>query len=195
MSRNDGRSTRLRRRPSRAVPALIVGTLLLAAGAGLVWLTVARLTNGTWSPFLQGPRDWSTSLTWNSPAMWGIGIAAVVVGLTLLLCAIIPGGFTALPVRNTARDTTDGEPRTQERETVMTRRAVAHLAKAQCQQLDGVSSASATATHKRVHLNVKTSLRDTGDLRTRVTEDVRDRLTEIGLDPVPHVTATVESKG
>lgn len=194
MSRNAGRSSRLRRRPSRTVPALIVGCLLLAAAVALVWLSIARLIDGTWSTFLQGPRDWLTALTWNSPAMWGIGITAVVVGLTLLLCAIIPGGFIALTVRNDGYDTTGGEPRVKERETVMSRRAVAHLAKAQCEQVDGVSSASATATNKRVHLSVKTSLRDTGELRTRVTERVRDHLNATGLDPVPRVTTTVEFK-
>ncbi|WP_104046106.1 DUF6286 domain-containing protein [Arthrobacter sp. ZGTC412] len=195
MSRNSGRSNRLRRRPSRTVPALIVGSLLLAAAVALVWLAIARLIDGTWSALLQGPRDWLTALTWNSPAMWGIGITAVVVGLTLLLCAIIPGGFIALTVRNTARDSTGGEPQVKERETVMTRRAVAHLAKALCEQVDGVSSAAATATDKRVHLSVKTTLRDTGELRTRVTESVRDRLNATGLDPVPRVTTTVQFKG
>lgn len=194
MSRNDGQSTQLRRRPSRTVPASIVGILLLAAGVALVWLAVARLIDGTWSTLLQGPRDWLTRLAWNAPDVWGVGIAAGVVGLILLMCALIPGKFSALTVRNASGDGADEERPTPERETVMTRRAVAHLAKAQCVQIDGVSSASTTATNKRVHLSVKTSLRDTGDLRTRVTDGVRDRLNAIGLDPVPRVTATVESK-
>ncbi|MET3720912.1 MULTISPECIES: DUF6286 domain-containing protein [unclassified Arthrobacter] len=188
MSRNNGQSTRLRRRPSRTVPASIVGILLLAAGVALVWLTVARLIDGTWSTLLLGPRDWLTGLAWNAPDVWGVGIAAGVVGLILLLCALIPGRFSALTVRSASGDDAEG------RETVITRSAVAHLAKAQCVQIDGVSSASATATNKRVHLSVKTSLRDAGDLGTRVTDSVRDRLKAIGLDPVPRVTATVESK-
>ncbi|MCB5275336.1 hypothetical protein BJG92_02884 [Arthrobacter sp. SO5] len=192
MSRNDGQSTPLRRRPSRTVPASIVGILLLAAGVALVWLTVARLMDGTWSTLLQGPRDWLAVLAWNGPDVWGVGIAAVVVGLILLLCALIPGRFNALTVRD-ADDAGVGV-RANERETVMTSRAVAQVAKAQCARIDGVRSASATATDKRVHLSVKTSLRNTGDLSTRVTDGVRERLNAIGLDPVPHVTATVESK-
>ncbi len=190
MSRHDGRSTSLRRRPSRTVPALIVGILLLATGVVLVWLTIARLMDGRWSTVLQGPRDWLTGLTWNSPGVWGIGVGAVVVGLILLLCAIVPGGFSALPVRSS--DGSDHAP-VQEQETVMTRRAVAHLARARCGGIDGVSSATATATGKRVHLNIRTSLRDTGDLRTRVTDAVRERLETAGLDPVPRVSATVQS--
>lgn len=191
MSRHDGRSTSLRRRPSRAVPALIVGILLLAAGVALVWLTIARLMNGTWSTVLQGSRDWLTGLTWNSPGVWGIGIGAVVVGVILLLCAIVPGGFSVLPVRDASPD--GAQPPVQEQETVMTRRAVAHLARARCGQIDGVSSATATATGKRVHLTVRTSLRDTGDLQTRITNGVRERLEATGLDPVPRVSATVQS--
>ncbi|MBG0738265.1 hypothetical protein IV500_02310 [Paeniglutamicibacter antarcticus] len=195
MSRRDGRSTRLQHRPSRAVPALIVGILLLAAGVVLVWLTIARLVNGIWPTVLQGPRDWLTSLVWNSPGVWGIGIAAVVVGVILLLCAIIPGGFNALTVNDAGSNPGGKAAPAQEQETVMTRRAVARLAKAQCSQIDGVGSASATATTKRVHLSVQTPLHDTGDLRNRVTDSVRKSLKTAGLNPVPRVTATIQSKG
>lgn len=195
MSRNEARSTRLRRRPSRTIPALVVAVLLLAVGVASVWLAIARLIQGAWSTLLEGPRDWLAALTWDSPAVWGIGTAAVAVGLILLLCAVIPGGFTALTVRDASGEAGGRKPQVYERETVMTRRAVAHVARAQCVQVDGVASASATATSKRVHLKVKTSLRDTRDLRARVIEGVRDRLDAIGLDPAPRVTATVESKG
>lgn len=197
MSRNDGRSTRLRHRPSRTIPALIVAILLLATAVALAWLAVARLVDGTWSTILQGPRDWLAGLRWDSPSIWGIGVAAGVLGLVLLLCAVIPGAFSALTVRNTAREAADSdndkEPGVYQRETVMTRRAVAHLARAQCVQIDGVATASATASNKRVHLKVKTSLRETRDLRTRVTDAVRERLDTIGLDPVPRVSATIET--
>jgi hypothetical protein len=196
VSRGRARSTRLRRRPSRTIPALVVGILLLATGTASVWLAVSRLAQGTWSTLLQGPRDWLASLRWDSPSLWGIGAAAAAVGLVLLLCAIIPGGFTALSVRGPGDAAPgDGGPPPLERETVMTRRAVAHLARAQCEQVDGVASASATATATRVHLRVRTSLRDTADLRGQVTDRVRRRLEETGLDPAPRVTATVESRG
>ncbi|PYI69773.1 hypothetical protein CVV68_01300 [Arthrobacter livingstonensis] len=178
--------------------------LLLAAGVALTWLAVARLLDGTWSTILQQPRNWLAGLRWDSPDLWGLGVAAVVLGVVLLLCALIPGAFTALTVRNAAREDTgvgqdgvgqDNEPGMYKRETVMTRRAVAHLARAQCVQIDGVSAASATASNKRVHLKVTTSLRETEDLRARVTDAVRERLDTTGLDPVPRVTATMETTG
>ena len=194
MSRRDQRSTRLRHRPSRAIPALIVGLLLLAAGAALVWLSMTRLVSGAWPTVLQEPRNWLAALAWNDPAAWQIGAAAVVAGVILLLCAIIPGGYSALTIDDSATGVGAGTPPVQEQETVMTRRAVAQLAKARCVQIDGVGSASATATTRRVHVNVTTFLHEPGDLRNRITEAVRARLEEAGLSPVPEVTATVRSR-
>ena len=194
MSRHNQRSTRLRHRPSRAIPALIAGILLLAAGAALVWLSVTRLVNGSWPPVLQGPSDWLAALAWNDPAVRQIGIAAVAAGVILLLCAIIPGGFSALTLDDSGTGAGVEAPPVQEQETVMTRRAVAHLAKARCLQIDGVGSASATATTRRVHVTVTTSLHEPGDLRQRITDAVRARLEESGLSPMPQVTATVRSR-
>lgn len=199
MSRNDGRSTRLRHRPSRTVPALIVAILLLALGVALAWLAVARLVDGTWSTLLQGARDGLAGLRWNSASLWGAGVAAVVLGLVLLACALLPGAFNALSVRNANRDTVGGEtdtgPGVLGRETVMSRRAVAHLARAHCVQIDGVRSATATVSNRRVNLKVKTSLRETDDLRTRITDAVRERLDTVGLDPVPRVITSIETTG
>lgn len=192
MSRTGRRSTRLRHRPSRAVPALIVGLLLLAAGITLVWLAISRLVHGTWPALLQGPRDWLGALTWNDPATWQIGTAAVVTGVILLLCALIPGGYNAIAIDDSGVG--NEAPPVQEQETVMTLRAVAHLAKARCVQIDGVRTASATATTRRVHVNVTTFLHEPGDLRPRIIDAVRARLEETGLRPVPEVTATVRSR-
>lgn len=194
MSRNGQRSTRLRHRPNRAVPALIVGILLLAAGVVLAWLAITRLIGGTWPALLEDPRDWLVALTWNDPAVWLIGTAAVLAGVTLLLCALIPGGFNAVAIDNSGASAGAEAPPVQDRETVMTRRAIAHLAKARCLQIDGVGSVSATATTGRVHLNVTTFLHEPGDLRSRITDAVRTRLEETGLSPVPQVTASVRSR-
>ncbi len=81
MSRPGQRSTRLRHRPSRAIPALIAGTIILAAGVALVWLSVTRLVSGSWPAVLQGPVDWLAGLAWNDPAVWQIGTAAIVAGV------------------------------------------------------------------------------------------------------------------
>ncbi|MET3923423.1 DUF6286 domain-containing protein [Arthrobacter sp. UYEF20] len=192
MSRHDGKATPLRHRPSRAVPALILGTLLLAAGVALVWAAVARLATGSWPVFLAGPRDWLTGVTWNDPGVWAVGAAAAVVGLVLLAAALVPGRFNALRLRAPA----DGGqvPVAGTQEIVMTRRAVARYAAAHCEYVDGVSSASATATARAVHLNVTTALRETGELRGLVIAVVGERLAGAGLNPVPKITASVRSR-
>lgn len=200
MSRNEGESAGLRRRPARTVPSLVVGILLLAIGVGLAWLCIARLVSGSWSTLLQAPRNQLATLTWSDPLAWSMAAVAVAVGLILLLCALVPGGFNTLRVRSSSGEETGrGDVQAQSgnpgQQTVMTRRGVAHLARAQCVQVDGVSTASVTVTAKKVHLKVGTSLRETKDLHTLVTDGVRNRLTAIGLDPVPEVTATIESRG
>ncbi|AXJ10623.1 DUF6286 domain-containing protein [Arthrobacter sp. PM3] len=195
MSRHERRSQRLRHRPSRAIPALIAGLLLLAVGAALVWLAISLLVNGTWPPLLQEPRDRLAALAWNDPALRQIAIAAIAAGVILLLCAIIPGEFSAFTIDDSDTTGAGDEVRpAQEEETVISRRAVARLAKARCLQIDGVDTAAATATTRHVRLSVKTYLHEPGDLRVTITDAVRARLQESGLSPVPQVTAKVRSK-
>lgn len=192
MSRHDGKATPLRHRPSRAVPALILGTLLLAAGVALVWAALALLATGSWPEFLAGPRDWLTGLTWNDPGVWAVGAAAAVVGLVLLAAALVPGRFNALRLQVPGDEGQVAVAGTQE--IVMTRRAVARYAAAHCEYVDGVASASATASARAVHLNVTTALHETGELRGRVIAEVRAQLAGAGLNPVPKITASVRSK-
>lgn len=190
MSRRDGLSSRLRHRPGRTAPALIVGVVLLAAGVGSVRLAIARLVDGSWSAVLAGPVTWLSGLSWNAPVVAAIGTAAVVIGLVLVLCGIVPGGFSAVPLRPGAAD---DAPPVGERETVMTRRAVAHLARARASTIDGVRASSVSATGRRVHVSVTTSLRDAGDLRERVVGAVSARLHDAGLEPTPRTCATVHT--
>lgn len=199
MSRRDRRSTRLRRRSARTVPALLVGILLLAIGIGLAWLSISWLVNGAWPTPLQTPPGWVANVTWNDPIVWAVGVVAVIVGLAQLLWALIPGGFNTLTVRDATGDDAEqrdanATPGAYEQETVMSRRGVAHLARAQCEQVGGVSSASVTATAEQVDLKVETFLRETTDLHAEVVESVRNRLSGVGLDPVPRITATIASK-
>lgn len=194
MSWRSGRAANLRHRTSRALPALIVGVVLLASGAALSWIAITRLVNGAWPAFLAGPRDWLIGLAWGSPAVWAAGAVMAIIGLVLLLAAVVPGPFNALPLQSPGAGPPAQSP-AAEQEIVMSRRAVARLASSYCRHLDGVVSASATATARRVHLSVTTPLHETDELRTRITAGVRQRLTMVGLDPVPRVTATIRSRG
>ena len=69
MSRTDAKSRRLRRRPSRIVPATIVAVVLLALGVLAAIAAIARLVNGTWASQVTGPARTVAGLTWGSAAV------------------------------------------------------------------------------------------------------------------------------
>lgn len=178
----------LRPRPSRVVPALICGLVLLAAGVLLVWAGVVRLAQGQWPPFVTAVSDWLESLSWNSPGSWTAGIVLTALGAVLLLTVVIPGRFHSLPLHLEPSGEVTGES-----QAVMSRRAAARLAAATCEHIDGVSSASATASDREVRVQVSTALRDTADLQHWVADGVRSRLQASGLDPVPRITVGIRS--
>ena len=193
----------MRRRPSRSGPAVVTALLLLALGVALVWAAVVRLAEGMWPVFFAEPLVWLSSTSWDSPQGWTAAVVLLLIGLILLLCGIIPGEFGALPLRAKpvnmpglpGAGESGGVPSVRGGETVvMSRRAVARLAASTCNHIDGVSSASASASGRRVHLEVTTALHGTADLQHWVVDGVRSRLAATGLDPVPEVTASIRSR-
>ncbi|MET4060880.1 hypothetical protein ABIB35_002437 [Arthrobacter sp. UYP6] len=186
---NGGPPVALRPRPSRVVPAIICALVLLAAGVALVWAGIARLAQGDWPPFFTTVSDWLVSLSWNSAGSWIAGSILTVIGVVLLLAVLIPGRFHSLQLHLDPAPEVTGENR-----AVMSRRAVARLAAATCEHIDGVTSASATALDKEVRVSVNTALRDTAELQHWVTDGVRSRLQASGLEPVPNVNVFIRSK-
>ena len=185
----------LRQRPSRSVLATICAAVLLALGIVLVWSALLRLTSGSWPEAFTAPFTWLAGVSWNDPAVWAIGTATAVVGLILLLAGVIPGRFHDLGVRMPAADVSDSDQTVAgEAGAVMSRRAVAQLAAATCEHIDGVSSASASATDREVRVVVETALHDTKDLRHWVGDGVRSRLVASGLDPAPRVKVSIRSR-
>ena len=185
---NGGPPVALRPRPSRAVPATICGLILLAAGALLVWAAVARWTEGRWPPFVTAVSDWLASLSWNSTGTWTAGIVLVLASVVLLLTVLIPGRYPSLLLKLEPPGEVTGTS-----QAVISRKAAARLAAATCEHIDGVSSASATATDREVRVTANTPLRDTADLQHWVTDGVRSRLQASGLDPVPAVSVFIRS--
>lgn len=185
----------LRQRPSRSVPATICAVVLLALGVALVISALVRLTSGLWPEAFIAPLSWLAEVNWNNPWIWTAGIAAAVIGLVLFLAGILPGRFHDLTVRFPGAQTSeaDGSVSTGP-SAVMSRRAVAQLAAATCEHIDGVSSASATATDRDVRVTATTALHDTQDLHRWVGEGVRSRLEASGLDPVPQVKVSIRSR-
>lgn len=190
MSRTDARSTALRHRPTRTVPATIVSVLLLLLGVGLVWVAVLRLLDGRWPAFLGSVNGWLAGLTWGAALTLVICAGVALLGLVLLLTAIVPGKPNALTVTDQADDTGDGPAST---DYVMTRRSVAKLAAAHADLVDGVDKVNATAGPRRVQVHVATASEQTADIQRTVTDRVTQALAAAGLKPMPRVTTTART--
>ena len=189
MSRANARSRRLRRRPSRVVPATIVAVVLLALGALTAIAAIGRLVNGTWATQVTGPARAVTGLTWGSTAVIATGVVLAVLGLVLLVSGIKLGAF------RTAELATPAGGDVADTDYVISTRALAHLAAAQADTVDGVDKVSASASGRRVHVSVTTESEQASQIRDRVQQGVTDRFTAAGVSPAPRVTTNVRTKG
>ena len=194
MARDDAKSSSLRRRPSRTVPAAIVAALLTAAGVAAVWATAERLATGSWPGWVSGVHRWGATETFGSAVVIVVSAAVAVLGVLLIATALRPGMPNAYDIDPGALDGSNGNPDPPpSSEFVMTRRAVARLATAHADLVDGVDSVSATVSSRRVMLSVSTSSAQTEDIDRLVTSRVTDVLAAVGLSPQPSVTTTVRT--
>lgn len=193
MSRSNARSRRLRQRPSRTIPATIVAVALLAVGALAATAALARLTGGTWAPQLTGPARSVSALTWGSTAIITASSVLVLLGLVLLVAGLKPGAFRAAQLRPSATAGDAGSA--EETDFVISTRALARLAAARADLVDGVDKVSTSASGRRVHVVVTTTSEQADEIRDRVTRDVVDAVSAAGVQPVPRVTTTVRTRG
>ncbi|MGB7449353.1 MAG: DUF6286 domain-containing protein [Ornithinimicrobium sp.] len=189
MSRKDQRTSSLRRRPSRAVPAVVSALALLAVGVALVWMAISELTSGAWPDPAARSAGWAAGLTWGANGLLIVAATATLLGVVLLLCAVTPGKPNALRIRTEPLQGADGTT-----EVVMTRRSVAKLANARAHEVDGVDAASTKVRSRSVGVSVATPSTQRGDLQQTVTHRVRIALEAAGLEPVPTVSATVRTR-
>jgi len=189
MSRNNARSRRLRRRPSRVVPATIVAVVLLAIGSLTAVAAIARLVNGAWATQVTRPARSVSALTWGSSATIVTGAVLALIGLVLLVAGLKLGAF------RTARLAAPAGGEVGQTDYVISTRGLAHLAAAQADDVDGVDRVSASASGRKVHVAVTTASEQADRIRERVQAGVAGRLTAAGVSPAPKVTATVRTKG
>lgn len=190
MSRANARSRRLRRRPSRTVPASIVAVVLLALGVLTAIAAISRLVDGSWPGQVTGPAAAVAALTWGSAAVLTAGAVLGVLGLVLLIAGIKLGRFRTAPLVAGG----SGEA-VADTDFVISTRSLARLAAARADQVDGVDTVSASSSSRRVRLKVATTSEQTEQIRQQVIDGVTERLAATGLQPVPRVSATVRTKG
>lgn len=189
MSRSIAKSRRLRRRPSRTVPATIVALMLVAVGVLAVTAAIARLVNGTWPSQITGPARAVAVLTWGSATVIVAGVVLALIGLVLLVAGLKLGAFKTAQLAAPAGGTVS------ETDYVISSRALARLAAARADTVDGVDKVSASASGRRVHVQVTTTSEQNTEIRDHVRQRVNDTLTAAGVQPAPRVTATVRTKG
>ena len=192
MSRTDARTTALRRRPARTVPATITAVALLALGVGLVWAAAQRLVQGSWPGFAGETAAWVAALSWGNVWVLIISISVAVLGLILLIAAIKPGPPTALIVDSGS--SADAAAEMASTEVVMTRRSVAKLATARAGQVDGVDSVSSVVGARKITVAVKTPSQQRGEIEWQVRDRVTSALQSAGLAPMPTVVVRARTQ-
>jgi hypothetical protein len=188
MSRNLSTSRRLRRRPSRTVPATVVALVLLALGVLTAVAAISRLVTGTWDARVTGPASAVVAQTWGSSVVLTVAVVALVIGLVLVVAGLKPGTYRSAQLSGPAGQEID------QTDYVITNAAIARLAAGQADLVDGVDKVSASADGRRVRLRLTTSSEQTAQIRDRVVQRVTASLTATGLDPAPRVSATVHQK-
>lgn len=148
------KTSSLRPRPARVLPATITAVVLIAVGAALTALAVLRLQDGQWpaaATFMTdiGSRHWGA----RSVAA-GAGIIAIA-GLVLLLCGILPGKPSQRSSPTVGESESVGSS-----EVVVTRRGTERLVENRVHAVDGVGACTARLRGKTLSLTVKTPLRE-----------------------------------
>lgn len=170
---------------NRILATLLALAVFLGGLLAVVEIVLAQLGRPYW---LVPHPDWSrwlTEQTFSSGAVRVILVGLAVLGFLLLLAALRRGrpGSLALP-----------SPGENVRVTA-SRRGIERTVSRAAQRADGVRSVRVRAGRRKVRVTAVSGLRDTGDLRQRVTSAVDERLDELGLSGTVRPQVTVTRKG
>lgn len=159
---------RLDRRPTRSVPVGLLGLLLLAAGLLGAWLLGSLLIDGAW-PAWAGSRLQAIGAARldSTPVLVTAGVLGVL-GLILLLAALLPGRASRIRV---LADEIPGQ-------TAVSHRDLARRVALRTERVDGVHSARADFSGRRLDVLVRTVVDDPETVlraaRTAVEESVAE---------------------
>jgi len=161
--------------PAAAPWAVLLALVVLALG--VVGIRDALIAAGafggsSWTKNTANAIDGLTARTWMIPA--GIGLA--VLGLWWLLAALKPRKRTEISLSGTPG-------------AWMRPGDLARLVQPTVENVDGVVSASTSATRRTVTVKATTTARDSAEVRTAVIEAVGDRLSAVGRAPRVKVKA------
>lgn len=173
----------MKRRPRRSLPATLLALVLLAAGASVA-ITAVQLLLGE-PPWLSYDRAAEAlhSVRWADTAVLVAGIVVAALGLLLLLCALVPGARTVLPLSadNSAVD------------SGVSRRSYRDLLAGTAAGVDGVRKVRLRVRARSVEAVVRTDRTNTTGLADAVESALSRRLEQLEPQRRPVVKSKLKA--
>jgi uncharacterized membrane protein len=177
----------MKRRPRRSLPAAIV-TLLVLGVCVVVAITEIETLVG-YPPLVPFPRaaSYGQGLRFSDLPVIIAGSVAAAVGLILLICGLVPGKHTVLPLSRTETET----PRVDS--AGVTRRRLAAALRFTLVETDGVAKVRTKLTRRKLKAKVKTERRDPEAVHTACREALERSLALAALAKTPRLRLRVRS--
>ncbi|WP_404801665.1 DUF6286 domain-containing protein [Brevibacterium gallinarum] len=187
------KSTSLRIRPARIVPAVIAALAILLSATALLWWAIGSLRSG--ALLLEDELSQFARTSASAPTSIAVAAVIVLIGAAFVLMALMPGKRRVLAVAEAPTSGVSGARATANTWSTRTHLAVttagvANLVASAADQVDGVDSVSVTATARRVRVDVRTSLREHADIRAAVRDRTASRLADLNLYSPPRISVS-----
>ncbi|GAA1918170.1 DUF6286 domain-containing protein [Streptomyces sodiiphilus] len=165
----------------RRVPAAVVGLLLLAATGLLLYDIAAVRADRPGAAWRRVLADELATRSLDDPWVVAAAVAAVLLGLWLLVLALTPGLRGLLPMRREKPDLRAG----------LERRAVAVILRDRALEVSGVQSARVAVSRRRIRVRAQAHFRDLDDVRADLDAVLADGIGELGLARRPALAVHV----
>lgn len=178
----------MKRFPRRSAPAVLVALVVLATCVLVTAVAVRQVLGLT--PWIDTRAVFGAlhDTRWTDPVVTLAATACVVLGVVLLLCALLPGTPTVLPLR-------DDDPGTDRAvDSGVTRRSLHRALRTAASSVDGVTTAGIALTRRAVTATVTTDRTTTAGLADAVRAAVEERLDRIGPVTRPAVSVRVRAR-
>lgn len=181
-----------RARPARVVPAVIVAIALLIIAVTLGWTAIAAIsTAGSADATLSAGFSGATALgtvRWGAAAIIAAGAVLALVGLIVAIAGISPGARRIIGHR---AETPEHIGRL---EVVLPTSALANLAAAAADSVDGVSSVRAASNAGSTNVTFSTPVRESDEICDDVQTAVTRRFAQIAFDRTPTVKVRAQRR-
>jgi hypothetical protein len=177
----------MRRRPRRSLPAAIV-TLLVLGVCVVVAITEIEALAG-YPPLVPFPTAaaYGQGLVFSDLPVIIAGAVAAAVGLILLICGLVPGKHTVLPLSRTETETPGVDS------AGVTRRRLGAALRFTLVETDGVAKVRTKLTRGKLKAKVKTERRDPDAVYTACRDALDHGLALASLAKTPRVRLRVKS--